>query len=62
MFLHSFKCPKCKGEGKVDGDSCHLCRGDGTYLLKANDEKKALKMEKLIKTRLPVHEKVSVFQ
>lgn len=49
MYQHSFKCPKCKGKGKIDNDSCDLCQGDGTVFLNAKDENAALKMEKDMK-------------
>ncbi len=52
MFQHSFKCPKCNGTGKVNGVICDLCKGDGTYFLKAKDEDKARKMEKLIQKQV----------
>jgi DnaJ-class molecular chaperone with C-terminal Zn finger domain len=52
MYRHSFKCPKCKGKGKIDGNTCDLCKGDGTYFLNAKDEDEALKMEKLIKKQV----------
>lgn len=53
MYQHSFMCPKCKGKGKVEGDSCcDLCKGDRIVFLRAKDEAKALKMEKLIKKQV----------
>ena len=49
MYHHSFSCPKCNATGKIDGVICDLCKGDGTFFLVAEDEKKALKAEKKIK-------------